>query len=84
MDSNAITVCLPVDETEERSISCVINLKMGWVLSFILAITSIHPYMYTCVTFKVYWASKEAYHFFRVTFTEIHSIKMIPIWTQIR
>ena len=58
MDSNAITVCLPVDETEERSLSCVINLKMGWVLSFILAMTDasrtcIHPYMYTCVSLQL-------------------------------
>ena len=29
-------------------------------------------------------ASKETSHFFRVTFTEIHCIKMIHIWTQIR
>ena len=32
----------------------------------------------------IHWASKETYHFFRVTFTEIHCIKMIHIWTQIR
>ena len=29
------------------------------------------------------WASKETYHFFRVTFTEIHCIKMIHIWTHV-
>ena len=30
---------------------------------------------------KVNWGSKETYHFFRATFTEIHCIKMIQIWT---
>ena len=34
--------------------------------------------------FHINWASKETYHFFRVTFTEIHCIKMIHIWTNIR
>ena len=29
------------------------------------------------------WASKETYHFFRVTLTKIHLIKMNHIWTQI-
>ena len=33
--------------------------------------------------FKLHWASKETYHFFRVTFTEIHCIKINHIWTQI-
>ena len=32
----------------------------------------------------VNWASKETYHFFRVTFTETRCIKIIHIWTQIR
>ena len=32
----------------------------------------------------VHWASKETYHFFRVTFTRIHCIKTSHIWTQIR
>ena len=32
----------------------------------------------------LHWASKETYHFFRVTFTEIHCIKMIHIWIQVR
>ena len=32
----------------------------------------------------IHWASKETSHFFRVTFTEIHCIKLIHIWTQIR
>ena len=31
----------------------------------------------------VHWASKETYHFFRVTLTKIHSIKINHIWTQI-
>ena len=35
-------------------------------------------------TIEINWASKETYHFFVVTFTEIHCIKMIHIWTQIR
>ena len=33
---------------------------------------------------RINWASKETYHFFRVTFTKIHCIKMIHILTQIR
>ena len=46
-------------------------------------------YIVTCVhsmqfPFKIHWASKETYHLFRVTFTEIHCIKMIHVWTQIR
>ena len=31
----------------------------------------------------VHWASKETSHFFRVTLTKIHNIKMNHIWTQI-
>ena len=41
-------------------------------------------YVHVCLYIYVHWASKETYHFFRVTFTEIHCIKMIHIWTQIR
>ena len=32
---------------------------------------------------EIYWASKETYHFFRATLTEIHAIKINNIWTQI-
>ena len=32
-------------------------------------------------SWNINWASKETYHFFRVTFTEIHCIKMIQIWS---
>ena len=31
----------------------------------------------------IHWASNETYHFFRVTLTKIHSIKINHIWTQI-
>ena len=34
---------------------------------------------YGLITYYINWASKETYHFFRVTFTEIHCIKMIHI-----
>ena len=33
---------------------------------------------------NIHWASKETYHFFRVSPTEIQSINMNHIWTQIR
>ena len=33
--------------------------------------------------FLIHWASKETYHFFRVTLTKIHSIKINHIWTKI-
>ena len=33
--------------------------------------------------FKLNWASKETYHFFRTTLTKIHCIKNNNIWTQI-
>ena len=36
------------------------------------------------ICFIKYWASKETYHFFRVTLTKIQSINMNHIWTQIR
>ena len=32
----------------------------------------------------IHWASKETYHFFRVTLTKIHAVNMNHIWTQIR
>ena len=31
----------------------------------------------------IHWASKETYHFFRVTLNKIHAIKINDIWTQI-
>ena len=36
----------------------------------------------SCV--QIHWASKETYHFFRVTLSKIQSINMNHIWTQFR
>ena len=33
--------------------------------------------------FKLHWASKETYHFFRAMLTEIHAVKINNIWIQI-
>ena len=68
-------------------LSCGFN----WTDGYILKILNFHCLSTFCSTFsvlcldvdKVHWASKETYHFFRVTFTEIHCIKIIHIWTQI-
>ena len=40
--------------------------------------------LFICLCINLHWASKETYHFFRVSLTEIQSIKMNHIWTQIR
>ena len=43
---------------------------------------TVNQLLFSCrlVELYVHWASKETYHFFRVTFTEIHPIKIIHIW----
>ena len=33
---------------------------------------------------NIHWASKETYHFFRVTLTKIHSIKLDHNWTKLQ
>ena len=59
---------------------CAISIHLlSWKTGYItlMVVSGIH---YTCKLS----VKRNLYHFFRVTFTEIHCIKIIHIWTQIR
>ena len=49
------------------------------------SLTRLAAHMWVLLFFysDIHWASKETDHFFRVTLTKIHNIKINNIWTQI-
>ena len=64
----------------------ILSTKIDWMgqikFMYVLEISPLELFSHD--ELQLHWASKKTYHFFSVTFTEIHCIKMIHIWTQIR
>ena len=65
--------------------SCKSLIQLNWI-EIIIALILNSAFKFSnsiTVSFLSTLSVKSNYHFFRVTFTEIHCIKIIHIWTQI-